>query len=665
MKQLPVGDQLQSAEAPTGEILPEHGLPRPLKWVTSGLMALLPLLAVGAAFKGIADPIGWRALHLLFIVPLIFVIFPSGGGAKRNRFTPMDALWALASAAAFGWIFVDRERILWRMTYVDPVYSVDLIMGSLAILVILEATRRTLGLTLVIVTVAFLAYALAGPFMPAMLQHRGVPPSLLIEHLYLVPEGMFNIIVGIMSTYLLTFLLFGTLLRVAGGDHIFMNLTLAMAGKSPGGPAKAAVVGSGLMGSISGATIANVLTTGQVTIPLMKRAGFKSHQSAAIETAASTGGAMMPPMMGAGVFVMSELTGIPLITLMLYSVIPAVLYFAGIYAYVHVKARRDNLPVLHDQATGTVWTLLVAAIPLLVPIAGLVYLLIRDYTPFFASAAICVILVVLSYTSKRTRLTLSKIFEALRETTRSAMMLSVTGASAGIIMGVITITGLMQKVSSIVLGVADGSLAIGLVLTGAVSILLGMGLPVTSAYIIISVLGASALSDLGLSMMAAHLAIFWFSQSATITPPVCMTAFVAAAIAKAPPMRTGFEALRIAKVLYLMPFLFAFAHLLEPPVWRIFLDSGGALLGILLIPAVFEGWYGRMIGWGTRTLLAATSLAAFFATFAESAMITAAGLAAATSCAILMYIFPRTKDAPATEETVSPGPLVFDASGER
>jgi TRAP transporter 4TM/12TM fusion protein len=636
-----------------------ENLPRPLNWITTGLMVFLPLLALLAAFRGIADPVGWRALHLLIIVPLIFLIFPASKAA-RSRVTLADGFLALASVAAFGWIFVDRERILWRMTYVDPVYPTDMVMGILAVVVILEATRRTLGLTLVFVTVAFLGYAVAGPIMPAMLQHKGVPISLLVEHLYLVPEGIFNVIVGIMSTYLLTFLLFGTLLRFAGGDHIFMNMTLAMAGKSPGGPAKAAVIGSGLMGSVSGATIANVLTTGQVTIPLMKRAGFKPYQSAAIETAASTGGAMMPPMMGAGVFVMSELTGIPLITIMLYSVIPAVLYFAGIYGYVHVKASRDGLPILEQDSSSTRWTLLVAALPLLVPIAGLVYLLIRDYTPFFASAATCVILVLLSYVRRETRLTPGRVVIALRETTRSAMMLSVTGASAGMIMGVITITGLMQKVSSIVLSVADGSLVIGIILTGAVSILLGLGLPVTSAYIIISVLGVSALSELGLSVLAAHLVIFWFSQSATITPPVCMTAFVAAALAKAPPMRTGFEALRIAKTLYLMPFLFAFAHLLEPPVWRIFLDASGALLGLLLIPCVLEGWYGKLIRLPTRLALCATSLLAFWSTFAASPTVTSVWLAVAATSAILLYALPLSVrgaplDAPARSEATRTG----------
>jgi TRAP transporter 4TM/12TM fusion protein len=456
-----------------------------------------------------------------------------------------------------------------------------------------------------------------------------------------VPEGIFNVIVGIMSTYLLTFLLFGTLLRFAGGDRIFMNMTLAMAGKSPGGPAKAAVIGSGLMGSISGSTIANVLTTGQVTIPLMKRAGFRPYEAAAIESAASMGGAMMPPVMGAGVFVMSEFTGIPLITIMLYSVIPAVLYFAAIYAYVHIKAHRGQFAILPQDGGQSRWLLLVGALPLLVPIAALVYLLLRSYTPFLASAVTCVLLFVLSYVRQETRLTPNRALRALTETTRSAMMLSATGASAGIIMGVITITGLMQKVSSIVLGLAGDSLAIGVLLTGGVSVLLGLGLPVTSAYIIISVLGVSALMDLGLPLLAAHLTIFWFSQSATITPPVCMTAFVAASIAEAPPMRTGFEACRVAKALYLMPFLFAYAHLLEPPVWRILIDAAGAFLGLILIPAVLEGWWGRPIGPPARLALAAAAIVAFVATFSSSAGRTIGWLAIAVAIAGFVYVFPR------------------------
>jgi TRAP transporter 4TM/12TM fusion protein len=625
-------------------------LPRRLDWIVTGLLALVPLLALAAAFRGISDPVGWRALHLLMVIPPVFVLYP---GSRRSKGRMTIADWSLAAAAiaAFAWIFIDRERIVWRMTYVDPVPATDLAMGILAIVVILEATRRTLGLTLVLVTLAFLAYAIAGPLMPAMLQHKGIPITLLVEHLYLVPEGIFNVIVGIMSTYLLTFLLFGTLLRFAGGDEIFMNMTLAMAGKSPGGPAKAAVIGSGLMGSISGSTIANVLTTGQVTIPLMKRAGFRPYEAAAIESAASMGGAMMPPVMGAGVFVMSELTGIPLITIMLYSVIPAVLYFAAIYAYVHIKAHRGQFPILPQDAGRTRWLLFVAALPLLVPIAALVYLLLRNYTPFLASAVTCVLLFVLSYVRQETRLTPNRVLRALTETTRSAMMLSATGASAGIIMGVITITGLMQKVSSIVLGLADGSVAIGVLLTGSVSLLLGLGLPVTSAYIIISVLGVSALTELGLSTLAAHLTIFWFSQSATITPPVCMTAFVAASIADAPPMRTGFEACRVAKALYLMPFLFAYAHFLEPPVWRILIDAAGALLGLTLIPAVLEGWWGRLIGSPARLALAAAAIIAFVATFSPSAGRTIGWLAVAVAIAGLAYVFPRRP----TTTVIEPG----------
>jgi TRAP-type uncharacterized transport system fused permease subunit len=328
-----------------------------------------------------------------------------------------------------------------------------------------------------------------------------------------------------------------------------------------------------------------------------------------------------------------------------------VLYFAAIYAYVHIKAHRGQFPILPQDAGRTRWLLFVAALPLLVPIAALVYLLLRNYTPFLASAVTCVLLFVLSYVRQETRLTPNRVLRALTETTRSAMMLSATGASAGIIMGVITITGLMQKVSSIVLGLADGSVAIGVLLTGSVSLLLGLGLPVTSAYIIISVLGVSALTELGLSTLAAHLTIFWFSQSATITPPVCMTAFVAASIADAPPMRTGFEACRVAKALYLMPFLFAYAHFLEPPVWRILIDAAGALLGLTLIPAVLEGWWGRLIGSPARLALAAAAIIAFVATFSPSAGRTIGWLAVAVAIAGLAYVFPRRP----TTTVIEPG----------
>ena len=288
---------------------------------------VLPALTILVAFTGWFDAVTRRAGHLAIAIPLVFLFYPAlksrtshtrstGGTGRSSRVSRFDIVLALAAFSAFAWMLVDRERIMWRLVYIDPLTGPDLVFSALAVALVLEATRRTLGMTLVVVALVFIGYALAGPVMPGILEHKGVSVVLLLEHLYMVPEGLFNQVTGVMATYLLVFLTFGSLLRVAGGDQIFMDLTLAASGRWVGGPAKAAVVGSTMMGSVSGSTIANVVTTGTITIPLMKRTGLKPHEAAAVETAAGTGGALMPPVMGAGAFIMAEITGIPLLTIL-------------------------------------------------------------------------------------------------------------------------------------------------------------------------------------------------------------------------------------------------------------------------------------------------------------------------------------------------------------
>jgi TRAP transporter 4TM/12TM fusion protein len=588
---------------------------------------VLPTLTIAVAFTGWFDPMTRRAGHLLFAVPLVFLLYARGRD-RTDAVSRVDWILASLAVAAFGWIVIEHERILWRFVYVDPMSWPDLILGALAVLLVLEATRRTLGWTLVIVTGVFLLYAWAGPFMPGIFEHKGVSPALLIEHLYLIPEGLFNQITGIMATYLLVFLTFGTLLRLAGGDRVFMELAVAMAGRTAGGPAKAAIVASTLMGSVSGSTIANVVTTGTVTIPMMKRVGYEPHEAAAIETAAGTGGALMPPVMGAGVFIMSELTGIPLSTILLYSLLPALVYFGSLYGYVHIKAKKLGLGVLADVPRRSALVTLSKGWPLLVPLGLLLYLLFRNYSPFYASAASVVVLIAMSYLRPETRMSPSRLALALEASTRGALVLSATAASAAVIMGVITITGLMVKVTSVMLGLAGGSLFVGILLVAAISTVIGLGLPVTSTYIIVSTLGAAALSELGATLLAAHLIIFWFAQTATITPPVCMTAFVAAAIAGARPMRTGFEAMRVGAALYLVPFMFAYTNVLSNSFWHVVFDSAASLLALVFLTAAAEGYFRSRLGILERLVVVAASACFFISTFSLALLTTMAWLGA-------------------------------------
>jgi TRAP transporter 4TM/12TM fusion protein len=616
---------------------------------------VLPVLTILIAFTGWYDTMTRRAGHLAFTIPLILLLYPSRPG-RIGRIGRVDGALALAALVSLGWIIVARDRIMWRLVYVDPVGWSDLLLGIVAILLVLEATRRTLGWTLVVLAAAFFVYALAGPVMPGVFEHKGVPFTLLIEHLYLVPEGLFNMVTGVMATYLLVFLAFGTFLRLGGGERIFTEITMIAAGRWTGGPAKAAVVGSTLMGMISGSTIANVVTTGTITIPLMKRNGYKSYEAAAIETAAGTGGAITPPVMGAGVFIMAEISGIPLLRILAYSVLPALMYFFSIWIYVDVKARKRGLGPLAGGYKGPSFAkTLGRAAHLMAPLLILVYMLVRDYSPFYASAVSVLTLVAAGTLRSETRLNPRQILHALQMTTREALVLSATTATAALVVGVITVTGLMLKVTSALVALADGSLLVGMAITAVISSILGMGLPITSSYVIVSTLGAPGLTELGMSLLAAHLVIFWFSQSATITPPVCMTAFVAAQIAGAPPMRTGFEALRVAKALYLVPLMFAYSNILSGNWVAMVFDATAGMLWLAMFPVVTEGYYFGRMGTGTRLAAAAAGAAFLISTFSLDLVPTLSWLAAglALMAAVTAWQLKRRASAVGISSVVS------------
>jgi TRAP transporter 4TM/12TM fusion protein len=634
-----------------GQVEPTGWLAHVVRWAA----IVLPILTIVVAFTGWFDTVTRRAGHLAFTIPLIFLLYPAT--SKPSRYSALaDRTCALVSLVAFLWVIVERDRIMWRLVYVDPVTWPDLLMGVLALIAVLETTRRTLGWTLVLLALAFVGYALAGPLMPGLFEHKGVPFSLLIEHLYLVPEGLFNMVTGVMATYLLVFLAFGTLLRLGGGERIFTDLTVIVAGRWTAGPAKAAVLGSTLMGMVSGSTIANVVTTGTITIPLMKRNGFRPTEAAAIETAAGTGGAITPPVMGAGVFVMAEITGIPLLQILAYSVVPALLYFFSIWMYVDVKARKRGIPKLEGRSQASLTGTLLRAAHLFVPLLVLVYLLIRDYSPFYASAISVLALVSAGALRAETRMSVRELLRAFELTTREALMLSATTAIAAVVVGVISLTGLMLKVTAAMVALAGGSLLLGLAIVALISAVVGMGLPITSSYIIVSTLGAPALSELGLSLLAAHLIIFWFSQSATITPPVCMTAFVAAQIAGAPPMRTGFEALWLAKALYLVPLMFAFSNLLSGNLPAMLFDGMAGALWLSTFPLMTEGYYFGRLGVAGRGAVALASVAFFVSTFSLGIVSTVAWLASGLAVlGALAVIQTRRSSGPSPISAGAPG----------
>ncbi len=526
------------------------------------------LLVFYTAFKGTFPPLIQRAGFLMFMVPLILLLYPRSKRSPTDKIPISDIGQAILAIAAYGWIIVDYGRISSRIKYVDPVTITDLILGTLATLFILEATRRTLGWILVVITSIFIAYTFIGPYLTGILSFKKISYSIFIEQFYLVPEGLFNIMTGLAATFLFTFVAFGTFLRISGADRYYMDLCLAVAGKTPGGAAKVAVFSAALMGTLTGSTISNVVTVGTLTIPMMKRSGFKAREAAAITTAASTGGAVTPPIMGAGVFVMAAITGIPLLTIIKFSIIPAIIYFASIYIFIEIRAKKYGLKGLSKNELPSLKEAFKKSFHLFIPLIVLVVLLVIGRTPFVSSASTTVLIVICSFFRKETRMGPKKILNSLEASAKNMLIITAVSACAAAIMGVITLTGLIMKITSIIIVVSHGQLVLALALLGIISLIIGMGMPITLSYILVSTLGAPALTHLGVSLLAAHLAIFWFSQNSTITPPVCMTAFVAAEIAQEPRfMKVGFSTLNIAKMLYLIPFLFVFTPLVSENVW--------------------------------------------------------------------------------------------------
>ena len=617
----------------------------------TAICSIFCLMTLGMAFQVVITPIQVSMLHLAVAIPLTFLLYPAiSRGIDNQDSSPslVDWLLVLLSAGAFIWALYSYQRFQSRMPFVGEIQTADLIFGVIAIVTVFEATRRTVGMAIVYINIIFIIYALTGPYWPSLFSHRGSSFVDIIENLYMLPSGMFNFIMNIMATFIFTFLTLGAFLRVSGGDQTFNDLAMAIAGGRRGGPAKVAVVSSSLMGMLSGSTISNVVTTGTMTIPMMIRNGFKPHEAAAIEATASLGGALTPPLMGAGVFIMAEFVGLPVSTILGYSILPAILYYVALYAYVDIKARKRDMTGLPRDTLPKLGLVLRLGGHVFIPILALIYLMLSGYTPFFASSACVLLTVAISFLRRQTALVPKKLLVALETASRIVLTVSALGASAALIYGVISLTGLLVKVTGIILTLTGGSLFLGIVYIALMSYVLGMGLPVTAAYVLIAALGAPALSELGLSIFAAHLIIFWFSMDSTITPPICMTAIVAARIAGAPPMRTGFQSVLLAKALYVIPFAFAYGDLLSADPLEIGFDVVALFVLFAGLPIAIEGFWTRALSGVERVLLAAGCCLAFVGVIGSWSE----GwpwLVAALAVAALVFIISRVRAAQKTQ----------------
>jgi len=553
-----------------------------------------------------------RAIHLAFASFLIFLTYP---GTKKSfdinktKIPLYDILLAILSAMVCLYLVIFFKEIAIRIGLPS---TMDLVMGALAIILVLEGTRRVIGPALPIVVLVFIFYSYFGQIMPGFFAHRGYSLERIIEHLYSGTEGIFGIPLGVSASFVFLFILFGAVLNKTGMGKFFIDIAMALAGHTTGGPAKVAVIASGLMGSINGSSVANVVTTGSFTIPLMKSIGYRKDFAGAVEAAASTGGQILPPVMGAAAFVMAEFLGIPYIRIAAAAAIPAIIYYIAVMTMVHLEACKYGLKGLPKERLPKIGKVLKEKGHLILPIVGLVYLLIRGYTPLFSAFWAIVMSLVISMVKAETRLNLKKLGEAFEEGAKSALGVAAACACAGMVVGAVTLTGLGLKVANGLVMLGQGNLMLTLFFTMIASILLGMGLPTTAKYIILSIMAAPALVNLGVHPLAAHLFILYFGVIADLTPPVAVAAFAAAGISGGSSMKTGFIAVRLAVAGFMIPFIFV----LDPGL--LFINSTvvhtlilivTSLAGVLALGAAAGGYLLDHVKIHERVILIISALA--------------------------------------------------------
>jgi TRAP transporter 4TM/12TM fusion protein len=599
-------------------------------WAVGGWAAAAALFHVWTAYAGVWEPRQMRATHLLFLLPLAFLLWPATGRSPRDRPTGWDALGALAAVVPCVYVLLNVHDLTERWEGVHPVTAAQVALGTLLVLAVLEAARRAVGFWFFVTTLAFIAYLVVSPWMPGFLRSpKAYSYPQIVEMFFLyADEGVLGTLTGVSSNILMIFILFASFMLHSGVGQLFMDVSVALAGRFRGGPAKVAVLSSGLYGTISGSSVADCYATGSFSIPLMKKIGYRPEIAGAIEATASCGGPLMPPIMGAGAFIMAELTAVPYSRIVVAAALPAVLYYVGIMATVHWEALK------HGIGRMTAGILPAAALArralLFAPFVVVVYFLGMGYSPSKAALYSLLTAIVVSWFAGDQPMTPRRLYATLGEAMRSGVVVAAHLAASGLIVAAMSRTGVALAFSSAVVSLSGGHLVVALVLIFAVVSVLGTGIPTTPAYILAVTVGGAALQKLGVDILAAHLFVFYYAVLADVTPPVAVTAFAGAQMAGADPMRTGWQASRIAISGFLAPFLFVYqpALLMRGTTTEILVLFASAVVGISALAAAAAGYMFRAQSWPRRLLLAAVALAAIGPHV---------GLSLATSVVLVLY----------------------------
>jgi TRAP transporter 4TM/12TM fusion protein len=562
------------------------------------------------AFFGVMSDMIQRSLHLGLVLVLVFLgaLVPSSlaiAGSRTGK--NLAGLLAVAGLAVMLYHVVYFDQIADRY---GELTNTEFYLGITAVLILLEATRRSIGWPIVILALVFLIYAYFGNLLPGPAGHRGYNAERIISQLYLGGSGIFGTPLGVSATFVILIVLFGAVLETSGAGKVLMDIATSLTGRSRGGPAKAAVVGSSLMGMVSGTAVANVLTTGTISIPLMKRTGYRPEVSGAIEAVASTGGQLMPPVMGAAAFLMADLTGISYFEIARAAIVPALLYYVVLFSAVHLEAVKQNIPILHSDDLPSLAKTFIGGGHLLLSLPVFVYLLFAGYSVMYASFWALLAGVALSYVRRSTWLTPAKLLRTIVSGVEAVIPVATACACAGIIIGVITLTGLGLKFSSLVVSLSAGNLFLALLLTMIASLILGMGLPTAAAYILVATLAAPALEQLGVNQLAAHLFVFYSAMLSAITPPVALAAYAAASLARANPFRIAVVACRFGSAAFIVPYFFAYNPVLlgVDATPALVVQAGlTAIIGGLSLAVTIQGWFLHRINFVERVGFAAVA----------------------------------------------------------
>lgn len=611
-EQAEVSDEIK--EQAIGKYRNLVGFPR---WLAFAVAVSTSLVVFYTALNGVFLPMIQRGIIICSMLTLTFLWYPTTKKSKFDHSKVPVYDWFFVAMALFSlvWTISNNQRFMMRVPFVSGMSTIDIVVAVSLVVMVLEAGRRTLGLSITVICSVFIAYAFLGKYMPAMFAYKGITLKKFVEQTYLTTEGMFGSLTGMAATLLFGFLAFGTFLQCTGADKYFMDICISIAGKKRGGPAKVAVISSAAMGTISGSSIANVVTTGTLTIPMMKKTGYTPEEAAAIETCASTGGQIMPPIMGTGAFILAETVGVPYSRVCFVSIIPAILFYLAVYFLVDLMARKRGLRGLPESEITSLKKTIQAGGFFFIPIVVLIVLLAFGFTPFLSGVGCSALILLIAQTKKETRITFKRFVFALEDCAKNLMSIAGVIFCASLIVSMINVTGLMMKTTAIILSFSQGYLWITLLLVALIAYLLGMGLPISTSYIILATLSGPAMVALGVDMLVAHLTIFWFTQLATITPPVCMTAFAAAGIANANPMKTGFTALKLGFTFYYVPILFVYSQLINGAWWVQCIIAVFTIVAIFFLGTFTEGYFMGHLGKVQRFCGLAVFLLLYFMMF--------------------------------------------------